>query len=493
MFKKILVANRGEIATRIVRTCRDMGIGTVALYEKADRTSLHVRLANECVELRSERGYMDRTAVLEAARRTGAEAIHPGYGFMAERPDFIDACTEAGVVFIGPPSDVVSRLQCKIDALAEARRAGYPTTDFSARSYGPDELPEIRAEAQRLGFPLVIKSCVGGRGRGARLVPAPDALDEAVRWAQAEAQAVYNDRLIYLERAIPAAHTVSVQVLRDGYGTAVHLGEREGSLQLGNQKLIEETPSPCLSAGQRAQICSAALDLACFFACRNAVSVEFLVDGAGQYHFSEIKPRILIDHPVTELVAGIDIVREQIRMAASEPLGYTQADIQLRGYAMSCKITAEDPWLDFRPSPGHLRRVRLPGGPHVRVDTYVYTGCRVPGRYDPILAKVAVWGADRAECVQRMRRALQDFILIGIPTNLPYQQRIVAHPDFAAGCYDMEFLDRRLPDGNADESYLRDLAVAAAVGFARRNQALQPSLPERILSGWYRASRRLPE
>jgi acetyl-CoA carboxylase, biotin carboxylase subunit len=493
MFKKVLIANRGEIATRIVRTCRDMGISTVALYEKADRTSLHVRLADECVELKSERGYMDRQAIIDIAQRTGAGAVHPGYGFLAERPDFIDACAEAGLVFVGPPSEVVARLQCKIDALAEARRAGYPTTDFSERSYGPDELPAIRAAAARLGFPLIIKSCVGGRGRGARLVRTPEAFDEAVRWAQAEAQAVYNDRLIYLERVIPAAHTLSVQVLSDDYGAAVHLGEREGSLQLGNQKLIEETPAPCLNEEQRARICATALDLARFFDCRSAVSVEFLADDAGNFHFTEIKPRIQIDHPVTEFVSGIDIVREQLRIAAGEPLGYTQSGIDLLGWAMECKITAEDPWHDFLPSPGYLRLVRLPGGPHVRVDTYVYSRYAVPVRYDPILAKVSVWAANRDECIGRLRRALQDFTIIGIPTNLPYQQRLVAHPDFVAGRYTMDSLEHTLPDACGDETYLRDLAVAAAIGFARRNLAFQPTVPEYTRPGWHRSSRQLPD
>jgi acetyl-CoA carboxylase, biotin carboxylase subunit len=493
MFKKVLIANRGEIATRIVRTCRDMGISTVALYEKADRSSLHVRLADECVELKSERGYMDRQAIIEIAQRMGAEAIHPGYGFLAERPDFIDACGEAGLVFVGPPSGVVARLQCKIDALAEARRAGYPTTDFSERSYGPDELPEIRAAAASLGFPLIIKSCVGGRGRGARLVSTPESLDEAVRWAQTEAQAVYSDRLIYLELVIPAAHTLSVQVLRDNDGATVHLGEREGSLQLGNQKLIEESPAPCLNDEQRARVYATALDLACFFDCRSAVSVEFLADDAGNFHFTEIKPRIQIDHPVTEFVSGVDIVREQLRIAAGEPLGYDQDGVQLRGWSIECKITAEDPWHDFLPSPGYLRRVRLPGGPYTRVDTYVYSRCVVPARYDPILGKLAVWGTTRDECVSRLRRALQDFTIIGVPTNLPFQQRIVNHPDFIAGRYTADFLNQTLPDVCGDETYLRDLAVAAALGFARRNLTFQPTAPEYTRPGWHRSSRQLPD
>jgi acetyl-CoA carboxylase, biotin carboxylase subunit len=493
MFKKILIANRGEIAARIVRTCRDMGISTVALYEQPDRESLHVRLADECAELTSERGYLDKEAIIEIATRVGAEAIHPGYGFLAERPDFIERCEEAGLVFIGPPADVVSRLQCKIDALAEAHTAGYPTPDFSAGSYGPDEMAALRSEADWLGYPLVIKSCVGGRGRGMRLVNAPEELDEAVRWAQKQTHAVYGDLLIYLEKAFANAHTISVQVVSDNEGNMVHLGDREGSVQLGNQKLIEESPAPCLAQSQRERIWQVALDLVRMFRCRGAVSVEFLVDEAGEFYFTEIKTRIQTEHPVTEMVSGIDIVREQIRIAAGEPLGYRQEDVQLRGWAMQCMITAEDPWNDFLPSPGYLRRVRLPGGPNVRVDTYVYTRCHIPTRYDPILAKLVVWGQDREECRGRMRRALQDFTLIGVPTNLPYQQQILEHPDFIRGQYSTALLTGPLPEHPSDDAYLRDLAVAAAIAFARRNLAFRPTMPDRLSTGWHRASRQLPE
>jgi acetyl/propionyl-CoA carboxylase alpha subunit len=494
MFKRILVANRGEIAVRIVRTCRDMGIEAVALYEGPDRGSLHVRLADRCAELESERGYMDKQAILDLALRTGAEAIHPGYGFLAERPDFISDCDRAGIVFIGPPAEAVARTQCKADAVAAARAAGFATPATSERTYGSGVPSELREEAERLGYPLIIKSCVGGRGRGSHRALAAEELEEAVRWAQAEAQAVYGDTQIYLEKAALPGHSLAVQVLGDNHGNLVHMGEREGSIQLGNQKIIEESPAPCLRTADRSQICGTALDIARLFGIRNAATVEFLVDGEGRPFFTEIKPRIMTDHPVTEMVAPrVDLVREQIRLAAGEPLGLRQQDLGLRGHAMQCVITAEDPRNGFMPSPGYLRRVRLPGGPNVRVDTYVYSGCAVPVKYDPILAKVIVWGVDRAECLQRMRRSLQDFIAIGIPTNLPYLQGVLEHPAVVQGCYDTSLLDRPMPESGQDAAYLRDVAVAAAVAFARRDLLAQPGAPPEAASGWHRASRRLPE
>ena len=492
MFDKVLIANRGEIAVRIIRTCRDMGIKTVALYEAHDRGSLHVRLADECVELKSSRGYLDGEAVLKVALDVGANAIHPGYGFLAERLDFIAACEDAGIVFIGPPLAVMHSLHDKIDVLNRVRANGYATTNHSFVSFGENDLEALRAEAHRMGYPIVIKSCQGGRGRGLKLAVTPDQLAVAVRRAQAEAQIIYGDRRVYVERLIEPSHLIAVQIVGDAAGHIIHLGEREGSLQRGNQKFIEESPAPCLFQAQREQVWQQAIEIARLFNYQSVGTVEFIVDGSGQFFFTEIKPRIQIEHPVTEMVSSIDLVREQIRVAAAEPLSITRAAVQLRGHAISCRISAEDPLNNFLPTPGHLRRVRLPGGPHVRVDTYVYSGCDVPAEYDPIVAKVCVWGEDRDECVLRLRRALEDFALIGTPTNLPVHLRILSDPDFVNGDYTTDFFQHLPFDQPPANAPLRDLAIAAAIAYVRRNLVFQPSLPDRLRTGWHRSSRHLP-
>jgi acetyl/propionyl-CoA carboxylase alpha subunit len=493
MFKKILIANRGEIAVRIIRTCRDLGLATLALYQRPDLGSLHVRLADEAVELTSPAGFGDAAAIVAIARHAGADAVHPGYGFLAEQADFNAACRAAGLAFVGPPPEVVAILRDKIVALNAARAYGYPTMPYSPRPFGESDLEAVRAEAERLGYPVVVKSLIGGRGRGERLVRGPDRLAEAVQRAQAEAHAVYGDKRVYLEKAILPAHQIGVQVLADAHGAVIHLGEHEGSIIYGNQKIVEEAPAPCLTAEGRARLCQAAVELARLFDYRNAGTVEFLVDAAGQYFFTEIKARIQIEHPVTEMVTRLDLVREQLRLAAGEPLGRTQAEVAGRGHAILCRVNAEDPSQRFLPTPGLLRRVRLPGGPEVRVDTYAYSGCQVPAEYDPIVAKVTVWAEDRPACLGRLRRALEDFTLIGTPTTLPLLQHLLDHPDFLQGCYTTELLAQALEEAAPPPAaHRRDLAVAAAVAYVLRHQAIQPATPDRLRSGWHRASRQLP-
>jgi acetyl/propionyl-CoA carboxylase alpha subunit len=493
MFKKVLVANRGEIATRVVRACRDMGLWVVALYDRTDRDSLHVRLANECVQLKSDLSYLDQQEIVQIARQTGAEAIHPGYGFLAEQANFIKACEEAGLVFIGPPSNVVSAVQNKIDVLKRVNAAGFATQVHSADFFGEDDLAALRAEADRIGYPLVVKSCHGGRGRGARMVMKRESLEGLAREAQAEAQVFYSDTRVYLERAVLPSNLVAVQVLGDRHGNLIHLGERDGSLRLGNQKIVEETPAPCLTQAQQEQLWKMAIEIARLFDYRNVGSVEFRLDQAGRVYFTEIKARIQIDHPVIEMVTRVDLVREQMRLAAGEPLTLKQEDIRPQGWAMQCRINAQDTLNNFLPSPGFLRRFRLPGGPNIRVDTYAYSGCHVPVRFDPILAKLVVWGADRDECVNRMRVALESFIIRGIQTNLPLLQRILNEPDFIRGKYATDFLERGGVEKPAPETDLRDLAVAAAVAYVGRNLMFRPSTPDRLYSGWHRSSRQLPE
>jgi acetyl/propionyl-CoA carboxylase alpha subunit len=492
MFKKILIANRGEIAVRIARTCRDLGIATVALYDETDVGSLHVRLADECARLTSSLGYVDQDEVIRHALAFGAEAIHPGYGFLAEQPDFIRACGAAGLVFIGPPAEVVATLKDKIATLRQAAAAGFPTPRHSAAAYTDEQIDELRAEAERIGYPVVIKSCSGGRGRGTRVVRSPDKLAEGLAQAQAGSVAVFRDRRVYLEQAILPSRYVEVQLLGDQQGHLIHLGERDSSIQRNNQKIITESPAPYLSPAKREQLWSAAIAIARLFGCYSACTVEFVVDEREQFYFTEIKPRIQVEHTVTEMIAAVDIVRSQIRTAAGLPLTIRQEDVQLRGCAMQCRIKAEDPWNGFLPSPGQVELLRLPGGPYVRVDTYAYSGCDIPLRYDPMFAKLIVWGRDRADCLNRMHRALEETFITGIQTNLPLLQQMFADSAFVDGCYTTEFSRRPLAGPGAPPERQRELAAIAAVLHALRSAAATSAQPERLQSGWHRSSRRLP-
>ena len=491
MFKKVLVANRGEIAVRIVRACRDLGVETVALYEPPDRGALHTRLATECVLLDSEKGYFDPEGVLEIAKEKGADAVHPGYGYFAESASFARSCEAAGIRFVGPSSETLAAQQHKIRALDWVRRAGFAAPVHSPRWY-EDDVDDLRAEAARMGFPLVIKSTSGGRGRGARLVTTAKGLEAAVEGAQAEAQIVYGSKRVYLERAIPRARQVAVQLVGDADGRVVQLGEREGSVQRGNQQLITEAPSPWMTPEQREHLHGTAVEIGRLLRLRGVCTVEFLADEAGTFHFTEVKPRIQRDHPLTEKVTGIDLVSLQLRLASGEPIGFTQPDVKVNGWAMAAHVNAEDPWRHFLPTPGRVERVRLPGGPSVRVDTYVFAGAEIPAAYDPEVAKVIVGGETRDQALRRLRRALEEFTLIGPPTNVPLLLRIVNDTDFAAGVYDTGFFRRSHLEGAGDERHRRDLAVVAALAYAQRQLAFRPAVSERTQGGWYRDARRLP-
>jgi acetyl/propionyl-CoA carboxylase alpha subunit len=493
MFTKVLIANRGEIAVRIERTCREMGIQSVALYDPSDMGSLHVRLAGQAVRLTSELGYLDQQAIIGHALDAGAEAIHPGYGFLAERPEFVQACTAAGLAFIGPPAEVIAAVRDKSAALRRVRAAGFQTSKHSTMAFDAGDLDQLRAAAGAIGYPLVIKSGSGGRGRGTRVVRAPEHLDEAIRQARAGAEAVFGDVQIYLERAILPSCYVEVQLLGDARGNLIHLGERDSSIQRNNQKIVTESPAPYLAQPQREQLWQNAIAIARLFGCRSACTVEFVIDGHGRWYFTEIKPRIQVEHPVSELVSQIDIVREQIRIAAGQPLSLGQADVSLSGSAVQCRINAEDPWNRFLPSPGRIEGFRLPGGPAVRVDTYAYSGCEIPLRYDPIFAKLLAWGVDRDECLNRMRRALEECLITGIQTNIPLLHNVLNDPDFIRGAYTTEFSRRPLMAAGAPERELRDLAATAAVAYLRRTAGAQASQPERLSSGWHQDSRHLPE
>ena len=493
MFKKILIANRGEIAVRIIRTCREMGVRTVALYDASDRESLHVRLADECVQLPSHHAFMDADRIIAIAHERGADAIHPGYGFLAENEAFIHACDAAGIAFIGPSAEVIEAAHYKIGALDKARAAGFPTVAYSQRSFNEDEFDALAAAAAAIGYPLVVKSCRGGRGRGERLVSGPERLAEVVRRAQVESRAVYGRNELYIEKAIQPAHQVGVQIVADRHGNLVHLGDREGSIIHSNQKIVEEAPALCLSAERREALLETAVQLARLFNYQNVGTVEFLVDASGDFYFTEIKARIQIDHTLAEMMTRIDLIREQIRLAAGEPLGYGQDDVTIHGWAIMCRLQAEDPSRRYLPSPGHLRRVRLPGGPEVRVDTYLYCDSEVPAFYDPLIAKTTVWATDRPAAIDRLRRALEDFAIIGAPTNLPLLMAILRAPAFVSGTYATDFLHQPLIAKPATdiEALRRDLAVAAAILYTRRHEAFMPEESGQWASGWHRASRHI--
>jgi acetyl/propionyl-CoA carboxylase alpha subunit len=499
MFKKVLIANRGEIAVRVARACRDLGVRAVALYDDSDRGSLHVRLADESVRLPSDALYRDAAALARIAREVGADALHPGYGFLAEHAELARACADAGITFVGPRPEVLDAVRDKIGALERARAAGFDVLRHSDRAYHGGELEELAADAEWLGYPLVVKSCSGGRSHGTRLVRHPAQLEQTVRQAQSAAAAAFGDERVYLEQALLPSRYIEVQVLGDRHGDLVHLSERDGSIQHNHRKLIEESPAPGLPQAVREGLRRRAIGLARQFECDGLCTVEFVLDADGRPFFTEIKARIQVEHPLTEMVTGLDLVREQLRVAAGERLWLSQGDVVAQGVALQCRVNAEDPWNDFLPSPGRLRRFRLPGGPHVRVDTYAYGGCEIPVRYDPLLAKVVVWDEDREACIRRMRRCLEDFAISGVQTNLPLVQRVLDTSAFREGAYDTEFdcaplLEESVPaGGQASEEALRDLAVAAAIAYLGHSRSPAPPQPERFGSAWHRDSRRLPK
>jgi acetyl/propionyl-CoA carboxylase alpha subunit len=493
MFKKILIANRGEIAVRIIRTCREMGIETVALYDDSDIDSLHVRLADFCVRLPEPESFLDETAVFHIAQTQQVDAVHPGYGFLAESSTFAQACHKAGITFIGPPAAVIATVRNKVQVLQTVRQAGFPTVHNFPACLDVQNWTAVSDAAEEIGYPLVIKSCRGGRGRGERLVHRPEQLKTAVQRASAESRAVFGHDQIYLERALLPAHQIGVQLLGDQRGSLIHLGEREGSIIVGNQKIIEESPSPNLNDTQREAILQTALAIGRMFNYQNVGTVEFLLDGNGDFYFSEVKARIQVEHSLTEMLTGIDLVQQQIQIAAGESLPWTQAEVPFAGWVMMCRLNAQDPWQSFLPSPGRLTEVRLPSGAQVRIDSHVYTGCRVPPHYDPLVAKVTTWGRNRESCLARMKGALIDFLLVGTPTNLPLVQRIMHTTAFARAHYNTDFFTRPVANGADSEVQLRDLAVITAVHFARRHQMLNPTTPARWQSGWHQDSRRLPQ
>ncbi|HYL68028.1 MAG TPA: acetyl-CoA carboxylase biotin carboxylase subunit [Candidatus Limnocylindria bacterium] len=447
MFRKILIANRGEIAVRIARTCRDIGVRSVAVYSDADRASLHIQLADEAYPIGpspSRESYLVIEKIIGAARYAGCDAVHPGYGFLAENPALARACADAGVTFIGPSPEAMERLGSKTAARHLARAAGVPTVPGTLDPIERSE--DLRKVAQSVGFPLLLKAVAGGGGKGMRLVEREGELDAAWRDASSEAQNAFGDGRLYLEKYLLRPRHVEIQVLGDNHGHIVHLGERECSVQRRHQKVIEESPSPIMTPELRGAMGDAAVKLARAGRYTNAGTVEFLVDPERNFYFLEMNTRLQVEHPVTEMVTSLDLVRLQIRIAAGEPLPFAQQDVALRGHAIECRIYAEDPDNNFFPSPGKILERRVPGGPGIRLDDGVYAGWTVPNEYDPMLGKLIGWGGDRAEALARLRRALDEYYASGIKTNLPLFRRILAAQDFQAGAIHTSWLDDFLRD-----------------------------------------------
>jgi acetyl-CoA carboxylase biotin carboxylase subunit len=444
VFKKILIANRGEVALRVIYACRELGIKTVAVYSEADEHSLHVRFADEDVCIgpaRSADSYLNVPAVISAAELTGADAIHPGYGFLSESAYLAEVCEACHIRFIGPDPQVIRLMGDKARARRVMKRAGVPILPGSD---GPIDSEEKALKlAKDIGYPVIVKATAGGGGRGMRVVRAPGELSHAVKTAQREAQAAFGVGDVYIEKYVESPRHIEFQVLGDHHGSVVHLGERECSIQRRHQKLIEESPSPALSEKMRRKMGGIVIDAAKAVQYTNAGTFEFLMDPAGHFYFMEANTRLQVEHPVTEMVTGIDIVKEQIRIAAGERLSFKQSEVTFTGHAIECRVNAEDPDT-FVPSPGVIHVFAVPGGPGVRVETFAHSECTISPYYDSMIAKIIVHGRDRQEAVARMKRTLEMTVIEGIKTSIPMHLRILSEPDFLAGRLSTAFMERFL-------------------------------------------------
>ncbi len=441
MFKKVLIANRGEIALRVHRACQEMGIQTVAVHSTADNTAMHVRLADESVCIGpppARDSYLNMAAIISAAAITGAEAIHPGYGFLSENANFAEMVEAHGLAFIGPSPAHIRMMGDKIAAKDTMRRLGVPLVPGSLGAL--ESYEEARAVAEQVMYPVLIKAAAGGGGRGMKVARSPDELEEAYRVARTESKAAFGDDSVYLEKYLDRPRHIELQILADNHGEVVHFGERDCSLQRRHQKLVEEAGSPVLTAAERDDLGAQVTNALKGLGYRNAGTLEFLWQD-GQFAFIEMNTRLQVEHPVTEMVCNVDLVKEQLRIAAGEHLGYTQQEIRFSGHAIECRITAEDPET-FAPSPGRVDMYHAPGGLGVRVDSALYSGYTVPPHYDSLVAKLVVHGQTRPEAIARLKRALAEMVVSGIKTTLPLHQRIVADPEFQAGDYTIHWLER---------------------------------------------------
>jgi acetyl-CoA carboxylase biotin carboxylase subunit len=498
MFKKVLIANRGEIAVRVIRTLREMGIRSVAVYSDADRTSLHVRMADEAAYLGaspSTESYLRIDRILDAARKHGAEAIHPGYGFLSENAEFAAACSDAGVVFIGPSADSIRAMGSKVEARRVAISGNAPVVPGTTT--GLRDGAEARRLARDFGYPVMLKAVGGGGGKGMRRVDREEDIEAAFRDASSEAERAFRNGEVYMEKLIEKPRHIEIQLIGDRYGNMVHLGERECSLQRRHQKVVEECPSPLVSRtpGMREKMGEAAIRAARAAGYYNAGTVEFLVDADCNFYFLEMNTRLQVEHPVTELVTGLDLVRLQLEIAAGEKLSLRQDDVGWRGSAIECRVYAEDPYNNFFPSPGKITRLTRPSGPGIRLDGCVYDGWTVPIDYDPLLAKLAVWAGTRDDAIARMLRALSEYDVGGIKTNLGFFRRILDDDAFRQGKLHTQFIDEFLARGGLGEQDGGEIpievaALVAAIHTLAQTPVTNGNGSQRSgLSAWLQAGR----
>jgi len=484
MFKRVLIANRGEIAVRVIRACRELGVETVAVYSDADRSALHVQYADYAYPIGpapSAESYLVVEKILAVAKQSGAEAIHPGYGFLSERASFARACTDTGIVFIGPPPEAIEKMGDKVTARAIMQKADVPIVP------GTDVLgdeDEVIAAADTIGFPVMFKASAGGGGKGMRLVEKKEDVIAALRSVRSEAKSSFGDDRMYIEKFIEKPRHVEVQVLGDTHGNIIHLYERECSIQRRHQKVIEESPSLAINQDVREKMGQVAVEAAKAVQYVGAGTVEFLADAHQNFYFLEMNTRIQVEHPITELVTGVDLVKAQIEIAAGEPLAIKQQDVRQRGWAIECRIYAEDPDRDFFPSPGKIQILRTPGGYGVRDDSGVYEGWDVPIHYDPMISKLCTYGRTRGEAIQRMLRALQEYTVEGIVTNIPFHRWALTHPRFLAGDIDTGFIPQEYTGLPEEEDHLRHEIILAAAALAahHKDQELARSITGSVSS-----------
>ena len=480
-FKRVLVANRGEIALRVIRACHEEGLEAVAVYSDADRLSPHVRAAHVAVPIGpppAAESYLDIAKLIEAARTTECQAVHPGYGFLSERAPFAEAVTQAGLTFVGPPATAIRTMGDKTEARRRMQAAGVPIVPGSTRPVLDHE--QARAEAVRLGYPVLLKATAGGGGKGMRLVRDDGELESAFQGAESEAVKAFGAGELYVEKYLERPRHIEIQILADSYGRVVALGERECSIQRRHQKLIEEAPSVAVTPALRRRLSEAATAAVGSVGYLGAGTVEFLLAPTGEFYFLEMNTRLQVEHPVTELVFGVDIVREQLRVAQGQPLRVHAGALQPRGHAIECRITAEDPFNDFLPATGMIRYLQAPSGPGVRWDGGVEAGNEVTLYYDPLLAKLIVWGDTRAAALQRMRRALRELVIVGIPSSQAFHLRVMADPDFQRGDVDVTYLERvgeRLLAADLASELTQPLAIAAALLAEEQRTRAAPAPP----------------
>ncbi|MGH9496091.1 MAG: acetyl-CoA carboxylase biotin carboxylase subunit [Candidatus Sulfotelmatobacter sp.] len=504
MFKKILIANRGEIAVRVIRACHEMGIAAVAVYSEVDRASLHVRKADEAYPLGAapaSESYLNIQKILDVAARSGADAIHPGYGFLSENAKFARACADANVKFIGPTAAAMDAMGSKTRARQAMERAGVPFVPGTSK--GLESFEQAKEVSDKIGYPVMLKAAAGGGGKGMRLVHVPEELRPALDSARSEAERAFGDSEVYIEKAIVNPRHIEMQVLADEHGNTVYLGERECSLQRRHQKVLEEAPSPVVDPDMRSRMGAVAVRVAQAAGYTNAGTVEFLADQQKNFYFLEMNTLLQVEHPVTELITGHDLVQLQIRIANGERLPFTQNDVAIRGHAIECRIYAEDPDNNYFPSPGEINLLLTPSGPGIRLDEGVYEGWKVPLEYDPLLAKLIGYGANREEAIGRLKRALDEYFVGGIKTNISLFRRILANDEFRAARFDTGFLDRMLKqktnnlpidDAKEIEAAVIAAGISAVLGWSgatgATNRENPPASAGKAASSWKYAARR---